>query len=99
MVTAKLICSFVLAQAFCWFSYAVAHIVFWNYLKYCTGSVLHEVRFLLLVVIQMMFPLLLYESFVNLYMQDRAVVQVFEPPHGKTNNLHRRKQRRRSASR
>ena len=23
----------------------------------------------------------------------------FEPPHGKTNNLHRRKQRRRSASR
>ena len=24
---------------------------------------------------------------------------IFEPPHGKTNNLHRRKQRRRSASR
>ena len=26
-------------------------------------------------------------------------VSSFEPPHGKTNNLHRRKQRRRSASR
>ena len=25
-VTAKLICAFVFAQAFCWFSYAVAHI-------------------------------------------------------------------------
>ena len=24
-VTAKLICAFVFAQAFCWFSYAVAH--------------------------------------------------------------------------
>ena len=24
---------------------------------------------------------------------------IYEPPHGKTNNLHRRKQRRRSASR
>ena len=28
-----------------------------------------------------------------------AVRYIFEPPHGKTNNLHRRKQRRRSASR
>ena len=26
-------------------------------------------------------------------------IPVYEPPHGKTNNLHRRKQRRRSASR
>ena len=25
-VTAKLICAFVFAQAFCWFSYAVAHL-------------------------------------------------------------------------
>ena len=25
--------------------------------------------------------------------------KIYEPPHGKTNNLHRRKQRRRSASR
>ena len=28
-----------------------------------------------------------------------AIIQTHEPPHGKTNNLHRRKQRRRSASR
>ena len=27
------------------------------------------------------------------------IVLLYEPPHGKTNNLHRRKQRRRSASR
>ena len=27
------------------------------------------------------------------------VILIYEPPHGKTNNLHRRKQRRRSASR
>ena len=26
-------------------------------------------------------------------------IRLYEPPHGKTNNLHRRKQRRRSASR
>ena len=29
----------------------------------------------------------------------RLLNLLFEPPHGKTNNLHRRKQRRRSASR
>ena len=27
-VTAKMICAFVFAQAFCWFSYAVAHFIF-----------------------------------------------------------------------
>ena len=28
-----------------------------------------------------------------------SIMSIFEPPHGKTNNLHMRKQRRRSASR
>ena len=30
---------------------------------------------------------------------DKCIVVLYEPPHGKTNNLLRRKQRRRSASR
>ena len=30
---------------------------------------------------------------------EKAVSTITEPPHGKTNNLHRRKQMRRSASR
>ena len=29
----------------------------------------------------------------------KYIITLFEPPHGKTNNLHMRKQRRRSASR
>ena len=33
------------------------------------------------------------------YVWKRQKIQIYEPPHGKTNNLHRRKQRRRSASR
>ena len=32
------------------------------------------------------------------YIVSYCLIQTFEPPHGKTNNLHGRKQRRRSAS-
>ena len=32
------------------------------------------------------------------YSRSRLLSDIFEPPHGKTNNLHMRKQRRRSAS-
>ena len=32
-------------------------------------------------------------------LKDYLTKGIYEPPHGKTNNLHRRKQRRRSASR
>ena len=35
----------------------------------------------------------------NRYMGSVSFTTIYEPPHGKTNNLHRRKQRRRSASR
>ena len=35
----------------------------------------------------------------NMYIPLHTPVSLNEPPHGKTNNLHRRKQRRRSASR
>ena len=36
VVIAKLICAFVFAQAFCWFSYAVAHIELYKVGKVCT---------------------------------------------------------------
>ena len=36
-----------------------------------------------------------YQFSFNFY----KILPRYEPPHGKTNNLHRRKQRRRSASR
>ena len=39
------------------------------------------------------------ESDINNMKEQIQEVSTYEPPHGKTNNLHRRKQRRRSASR
>ena len=42
--------------------------------------------------------ILIVEDFVDiLYHTDFIALLTFEPPHGKSNNLHRRKQRRRSA--
>ena len=40
----KLICAFVFAQTFCWFSYAVAHFVYSKYIKIILCSVLLHAR-------------------------------------------------------
>ena len=45
------------------------------------------------------FKLLPEDVYINMLMKVLLLfVKTFEPPHGKSNNLHRRNQRRRSAS-
>ena len=71
----------------------------WNIIKRRTCLVavqLDEIgpAFCLLRGLDMFIALLIEKCFRFAY----HLMFIYEPPHGKTNNLHRRKQRRRSAS-
>ena len=87
-VTAKLFCPFVFAYAKCWFSHDTAQQLFY---MCCTigNPAFHTCTWK-------------KHNFIKCKFYMRISIRcekTFELLHGKTNNLHRRKQRRRSASR
>ena len=62
-VTAKLLCAFVFAQAFCWFSYAVAHIM--SSVGTVNKNCLLELCKELLFSIYMYFEIMAFGSFIG----------------------------------
>ena len=78
-------------EMFSWYKYLIVGLVF-SRLGFWSGNLFLIAPFPDLCLL-VPFDLKLYIMIIN------HLLKTYEPPHGKTNILHRRKQRRRSASR